>query len=162
MFGSIESGKGTEVGEEDSQCGLMGVFERIEPFDEQPLGNARGPGLPRRETARRKRIVEERDFRDAQGLAYVDPAPARDMESFGRGGKPVGTLVDRVSLGRPFRESIAVSIALCSRASRARNGSPSCALSGVMQSQPSMNSVASCRSSRRARLGLARRPPLGS
>jgi hypothetical protein len=98
MFGSIESGKGTEVGEEDSQCGLMGAFERIEPFDEQPLGNARGPGLPRRETARRKkRIVEERDFRDAEGLAYVDPAPAHDMESFGRRGKPVGALVDRVS-----------------------------------------------------------------
>ena len=107
MFGSIESGKGTEVGEEDSQFGLMGAFERIEPFDEQPLGNARGPGPPRRETARRKRIVEERDFRDAQGLAYVDPAPAHDMESFGRGGEAVGALVDRVSLGRPFRESIA-------------------------------------------------------
>jgi hypothetical protein len=107
MFGSIESGKGAEVGEEDSQCGLIGAFERIEPFDEQPLGNARGPGLPRRETSRRKRIVEERDFRDAQGLAYVDPAPARDMESFGCRGKPVGALVDRVSLGRPFRESIA-------------------------------------------------------
>jgi len=60
---------------------IDGAFECIEPFDEQPLGNARGPGLPRRETARRKRIVEERDFRDAQGLAYVDPAPARDMES---------------------------------------------------------------------------------
>ena len=29
MFGSIESGKGREVGEEDSQCGLMGAFERI-------------------------------------------------------------------------------------------------------------------------------------
>ena len=29
------------------------------------------------------------------------------MESFGRGGEAVGALVDRVSLGRPFRESIA-------------------------------------------------------
>jgi hypothetical protein len=84
MFGSLESGKGTEVGEGDSQCGLMGAFEWIEPFDELPLGDARGPGLPRRETAERKRIVEERDFRDAQGLAHVDPAPAHDMESFGR------------------------------------------------------------------------------
>ena len=43
----------------------------------------------------------------------------------------------------------------CSRVSRARNGSPSCALSGVMQSQPSMNSVASCRSSRRASPGVS-------
>jgi hypothetical protein len=86
MFGSFESGKGTEVGEEDSQCGLMGAFERIEPFDEQPPGNARGPRPPRRETARRKRILEERDFCDAQGLAHVDPASAHDMESFGRGG----------------------------------------------------------------------------
>ena len=107
MFGSIQSGKGTEVGEGDSQCGLMGAFECIEPFDEQPLGNAPGAGLPRRETAQRKRILEERDFRDAQGLAHVDPAPAHDMESFGRGGEAVGALVDCVSLGRPFRESIA-------------------------------------------------------
>ena len=30
-----------------------------------------------------------------------------DMESFVRGGEAVGALVDRVSLGRPFRESIA-------------------------------------------------------
>jgi hypothetical protein len=55
IFGSMESGKGTEVGEGDHpQCGLMGAFECIEPFDEQPLGNARAPGLPRRETARRR------------------------------------------------------------------------------------------------------------
>jgi hypothetical protein len=71
------------------------------------LGNARGPGLPRRETARRKRILEERDFRDAQDLAHLDPAPAHHMESFGRGGEPVSALVDRVSVGRPFWESIA-------------------------------------------------------
>src|SRR5580704_19393561 len=107
VFGSIESGKGTEVGEGDSHRGLMGAFERIEPFDEQPLGDARGPGLPRRETARRNRIVEERGFGDAQGFAHVGPAPANDMESFGRGGEAVGALVDRVSLGRPFRQSIA-------------------------------------------------------
>jgi hypothetical protein len=29
------------------------------------------------------------------------------MESFGRGGETVGALVDRVSLGRPSRQSIA-------------------------------------------------------
>jgi hypothetical protein len=51
--------------------------------------------------------LEERDFRDAEGLGYIDPAPAHHMESFGRGGEAVGALVDRVSLGRPFRESIA-------------------------------------------------------
>src|SRR3984885_15870101 len=97
MFGSIESGKWTAVAERDHpQCGLMGAFECIEPFDEQPLGDARGPGLPRRETTRRKRIVGERDLRDAQGLAHVDPAPAHDMESFERGGGGVGALVDRV------------------------------------------------------------------
>src|ERR1700727_785115 len=95
MVGSIESWKGTEVGEEDSQGGLMGACECIEPFDEQPLGNARGPGLPRGETARRKRILEERAFRDAEGVAHVAPAPAHDMESFGRRGKAVGALVDR-------------------------------------------------------------------
>jgi hypothetical protein len=106
MFGSIESGKGTAVAERDHpQCGLMGAFD--EPFDEQPLGDARGPGLPRRETARRNRIVEERGFGDAQGFAHVGPAPANDMESFGRGGEAGGALVDRVSLGRPFRQSIA-------------------------------------------------------
>ena len=107
VFGSMVSGKGTKVRERDSQCGLMGAFKFSEPFDEQPLSDARGPGLPRRETAGRKRIVEERDFRDAQGLAHVDPAPAHDMESFGRGVEAIGALVDRVSLGRPFRESIA-------------------------------------------------------
>ena len=108
MFGSLERWERTQVGEGDRpRCGLMGAFQGIEPLDEQPLSDARGPGLPRRETAGRKRIVEERDFRDAQGLAHVDPAPAHDMESFGRGGEAVGALVDCVSLGRPFRESIA-------------------------------------------------------
>ena len=66
-----------------------------------------GQGSQGAKTARRKRIMEERDFRDAQGLAHLDPAPARDMESFGRGGEAIRALVDRASPGRPFRESIA-------------------------------------------------------
>ena len=67
----------------------------------------RGGQGSRLETARRKRILAERDFRDAQGLAHVGPAPAHDMESFGGGGEAVGALVGCVSLGRPLRELVA-------------------------------------------------------
>src|SRR5580692_3117760 len=97
VFGSLESGKGTKVRQAISQRGLMGVFECIEPFNEQPPGDTRGPRLPRLETARRKRILEERAFREVQGLADVDDAPAHDMKSFGGGGGTIGVLVGRVS-----------------------------------------------------------------
>src|SRR5262249_22010040 len=89
------------------QDGLMSAVECTEPLAEQPLGDAWGPWLPRRETMYRKRILGERDFRDAQGLAHVGPAPPHDMESFGCSGEPVGALVDRVSLGCPLRELVA-------------------------------------------------------
>ena len=66
MFGSLERGKGTEVGEGDRlQDGLMGALEGFEPFAEQTLGDARGPRPPRFESTRRERIVAERSFFDA-------------------------------------------------------------------------------------------------
>ena len=147
VFGSLERGKGTEVGEGDRlQGGLMGAFERFEPFDEQPLGDARGPGLPV-ETARRKRILAERDFSMRRACACRPGSSPRHgkLRRRRRG--------DRRACGLRKPRASTSGVGRCvDRALQAhfeaRNRLPSCALSGVMQSQTSMNSGASCRSSR--------------
>ena len=83
------------------------MVEGMEPIEEEPLGDARGPGLPGREGAWRERVVNERRLRDAEGLAHLDPAPADDVHCLGSGGEPVRPLVERVVFGRPFRQSVA-------------------------------------------------------
>ena len=124
------------------------VCRRMEPLEKEPLGDARGPGLPGRKGAWREWVVNERRLRDTERLAHLDPAPADDMHCLGSRGEPVRPLVERVVFGRPSRQSVARVDRGLQAGLEGANGSPSCALSGVMQSQPSMNSVASCRSSR--------------
>ena len=142
MFGSIESGKGTKVGERDSQRGLMGAFECIEPFDEQPLGNARGPGeLPEaRNRAAKKRIVEERDFRDAEGLAVCRPGSSpRHQRRKLRTPRQAGQRAcgSRKPGVHSEVDSVCRSRSAVARIKGVEHGSPSGALSGVMRSQPS-------------------------
>ena len=95
MFGSSEIEKGTQLGLRPSKLGSMGVFEGMEPIEEEPLGDARGPGLPGREGAWRERVVNERRLRDAERLAHLEPAPADDVHCLGGGGEPVRPLVER-------------------------------------------------------------------
>ena len=110
VFGSLESGKGTEVGEADRSAGRIdGRVRALLKRSVNSLWATRGgQGSQGCETARRKRIMAERDFRDAQRSCACRPGSSpRHGKLRSAAARRSALLVDRVSLACPLRELVA-------------------------------------------------------
>ena len=97
-------------------------------------------------------VITERSERDVQGVVQISRRPSRDVNRFGRGGEPVGALVQDVLVARPTQGSLIARARLLTAVEPARSSKswPRCGLTGEIGSKLRKPSCPSCSSSRSA------------